>query len=484
MKLKANTVIFYLFAFFQVIIIQFSTHHVETLDWDINAFLVTSLEFGRGNLPYEFQYENKPPLLFFLFYLFSIITENNLFFIKIINDFIIFLILIMMSNLYKKNVKSAYSKYTPPILFLLFTSNVWFHPNYSEYLVILFLALAQIFNNKNDSMFNIFLIGLSIGAASLINVGSVLFLISFIFIINLTRGVNLLKTVTLCCSFSIPHLLMISIYAYNNLITEYFMALIEVPLSYRSTSFSLTSALTVFFVAFENYNSYIYSLLLISIAFLIYKTVDKFRHKNYEYDYEFIEIVILCITSLLFFQIAGKGYYHHLLLFLYFLSFSTKWINKEKNKFIIIFIILISLIGVNRQTSPATFSNLRNVDNIQNNYPMFQIALNLKKDISKDDSIFSTNNILLLYYLDKPNSSYIVHPALFNYQEVTEILVKYEKIKDDELKDNIQKSPKIIELNTDEISLGEYKKLETTYIDSNLLNYWSKNNLLHIYIKR
>ena len=121
MKLKANTIIFYLFAFFQVIIIQFSTHHVETLDWDINAFLVTSLEFGRGNLPYEFQYENKPPLLFFLFYLFSIITENNLFFIKIINYFIIFLILIMMSNLYKKNVKSAYSKYTPPyIIFIIY----------------------------------------------------------------------------------------------------------------------------------------------------------------------------------------------------------------------------------------------------------------------------------------------------------------------------------------------------------------------------
>jgi len=444
MKLKANTIIFYLFAFFQVIIIQFSTHHVETLDWDINAFLVTSLEFGRGNLPYEFQYENKPPLLFFLFYLFSIITENNLFFIKIINDFIIFLILIMMSNLYKKNVKSAYSKYTPPILFLLFTSNVWFHPNYSEYLVILFLALAQIFNNKNDSMLNSFLIGLSIGAASLINVGSVLFLISFIFIINLNRGINLLKTITLCCSFSIPHLLVVSVYAYNNLITEYFMALIEVPLSYQSTSFSFTSSLTVFFVAFENYNSYIYSLLLI----------------------------------------AGKGYYHHLLLFLYFLSFSTKWINKDKNKFIIIFIILMSLIGVNRQASPATFSNLRNIDNIQNNYPMFQISLDLKKDISKDDSIFSTNNILLLYYLDKPNSSYIVHPALFDYQEITTILVKYKKIKDDELKYNIQKSPKIIELNTDEISLSEYKKLETNYIDSNLLNYWSKNNLLHIYIKR
>jgi hypothetical protein len=118
---KANTIIFYLFAFFQVIIIQFSTHHVETLDWDINAFLVTSLEFGRGNLPYEFQYENKPPLLFFLFYLFSIITENNLFFIKIINDFIIFLILIIMSNLYKKNARERLLKIHPPdIIFTIY----------------------------------------------------------------------------------------------------------------------------------------------------------------------------------------------------------------------------------------------------------------------------------------------------------------------------------------------------------------------------
>ena len=131
-----------------------------------------------------------------------------------------------------------------------------------------------------------------------------------------------------------------------------------------------------------------------------------------------------------------------------------------------------------------TFSNLRNIDNIQNNYPMFQIALDLKKDLSNDDTIFSTNNILLLYYLNKPNSSYIVHPALFNYQEITKILVKYEKINEDEIKDNIRKSPKIIELNTDEILLSEYKKLETDYINSQLLNYWEKNNLLHIYIKR
>ena len=123
---------------------------------------------------------------FFNFFFFSLITNSNLFYIKIINDILILLILIMMSNLYKKSVDDVISRYTPPLLFLLFTSNVWFHPNYSEYLIIVFLALAQIFNHTNLKSQNI-LIGFSVGLASLINIGSSLFLISFLLIINLEK---------------------------------------------------------------------------------------------------------------------------------------------------------------------------------------------------------------------------------------------------------------------------------------------------------
>ena len=100
MKTKIS-LFFSIYLFFQILIIQFSTHHIETLDWDINAFLVTSQEFGRGNLPFEYQYENKPPVLFFIFYLFSIVTNNNLLYIKIINDLLLFilsLLLIKISN--------------------------------------------------------------------------------------------------------------------------------------------------------------------------------------------------------------------------------------------------------------------------------------------------------------------------------------------------------------------------------------------------
>lgn len=481
MKLKTQNIAFYLFVLIQVVNIQFSTHHVETLDWDVNAFLVTGLEYGRGNLPYEFQYENKPPLLFLIFYFFSLITNSNLFYIKIINDILILLILIMMSNLYKKSVDDVFSRYTPPLLFLLFTSNVWFHPNYSEYLVIVFLALAQIFNHTNLKSQNI-LIGFSVGLASLINIGSSLFLISFLLIINLEKGLRLFKTITLILGFSIPHILFLTAYWYNNLLEEYIMATVHVPLSYTNSDFSFTYALTVFLTALKNYDLYIYSLLLISIAFLIYKT---FRNTIYKINEpEHYEILILCISSLLFFYVAGKGYYHHLILFLYFISFTTKWISKNLNKLIIILIIFISLIGANMSAFQMTKTNLRNFDNIQSNYPIYQIASNLKSKISTNEIIFSTHNILLLYYLDKPNSSYIVHPALYDYEEITSELKLFKKVANDEIKNNIQKSPKIIELSNDEFISGDYIKLKTDNVNKNLLNYWSKDPPLNIYIKK
>ena len=44
---------------------------------------------------------------------------------------------------------------------------------------------------------------------------------------------------------------------------------------------------------------------------------------------------------------------------------------------------------------------------------------------------------MLLYYLDKPNSSYIVHPALYDYEEITSVLKLFKKVASNEIKNNI-----------------------------------------------
>ena len=140
-----------LFTFSALLFFQISTYHYETLDWDINTFLVTSLEFGRGNLPFEYQYDNKPPLLFAIFYLFTIITNKSLVYINLLNDLIICLILgqtIFLFNTEKKEIKV--NNFLPGLIFILLISNVWFHPSYSEYLSLFFIVSALINNNSTN----------------------------------------------------------------------------------------------------------------------------------------------------------------------------------------------------------------------------------------------------------------------------------------------------------------------------------------------
>jgi len=64
---------------------QFYTHNYETLGWDINTFIVMSQEVHRGNLPYENHFDNKGPLLYFLY---AIPTYfKSLIVVKIFNDY-------------------------------------------------------------------------------------------------------------------------------------------------------------------------------------------------------------------------------------------------------------------------------------------------------------------------------------------------------------------------------------------------------------
>ena len=52
------------------------------------------------------------------------------------------------------------------------------------------------------------------------------------------------------------------------------------------------------------------------------------------------------------------------------------------------------------------------------------------------------------------------------------------------LKTIFKKSPKIIELSNDEFISSDYIKLKTDNVNKNLLNYWSKDPPLNIYIKK
>ena len=106
----------------------------------------------------------------------------------------------------------------------------------------------------------------------------------------------------------------------------------------------------------------------------------------------------------------------------------------------------------------------------------------LEKD-AENENIFSTKNILILYYLDKPNISYIVHPGLYDYSEITSVLIKNSKIKRNELEVSLSLRPDIFEgRNSSYESSSFYSKLDIIDIDSKLIHYWDKDESINIYI--
>ena len=483
MKTKVS-LFFSIYLFFQILIIQFSTHHIETLDWDINAFLVTSQEFGRGNLPFEYQYENKPPVLFFIFYLFSIVTNNNLLYIKIINDLLLFILSLLLIKI--SNTENSFNiwNYLPSIVFILFTSNVWFHPNYSEYISLLFISSSYVVLKSKNIKHRSFYSGLLVGFATLTNLGTVFFVVG-LFVINYLNSTNKLASSRyFVIGFTSIHILIFLIYFFKGVANEYIIAMIKIPFSYIESNFIITENLTVFFKAFQNFNNYAYALLLVSISLLIFDIFKTLKYKKY-LNNKYVEIGIMIICSLLFYIFAKKGYYHHLIFLLYFLPLTLKLANTKLSKNIISIILIMSVFTISSQFYNDSYNNLKNFKSIQTNYPLKTISEELKGSVNKDTKVLSTNHILILYYLDVPNFSYIVHPALYDYPEITNILKENKKVQNNEIINLLQNNPYVLEgnFNFDDLN-NNYTRLNTNNINLDFLEYWKIDRSLNIFVSK
>ena len=474
-----------LFLFFLIFFFQSSTYNYETLDWDVNAFLVTSLELGRGNLPFETQYDNKPPLLFAIFYFFTILANKNLLIIKILNDLIIFLISVQSIYLFKKRgTRPEIFNFVPSVVFILVTSNVWFHPSYSEFISLFCISSSYLIYKRSENRNKFLIIGLLLSASSLINLGTSLFLICFVVILLLYENNKYKKIFNLLIGFGIIHLILLGIYAVNGSLSDYLMAMVQIPLSYGVTEFSLFSSLTIFLTSFIKYNLLIYTLILFSISLSIHIILKMVRENKLMFENS--ELIFLIFFGLMFFNLAGKGYYHHLIFLLYFLSLSFIFLRDTIiNKGIVVFFILVITSFTISEFTEYSLNNIKNFLTLEEEYPIKKVSNEIILHNYKYDEIFSTNHILLLYYLDKPNTSYVVHPALYDYEEITSVLIENNKIKDNEIVFQLDRLPQIYEGNDLETTdNSNYYKIELPEINNSLLNYWSKDNNVFLFIKR
>lgn len=481
--------------------------NIETLEWDIASYLVASQGLQDGVLPNEFQWESKGPIFIYLYYFFSIPVENTLVIFKLINDILLFFVSVVLFQIIISKSKDIVMALLSSLLFLMLMSQVWSQSGYSELYSLLFMSLAYyVITNHRHKPTAYIIVGLLYSLSTLINQGTVIFVISVVISeLALNNNRNYFKKmIYMGVGFTVPHLLFLLIYSINGLLDVYFATFLTIPFGYIQAQYSSFYELFVFARELLEYNFFLYFTLLtlLSITFLNYIKPLTFKIRRIIFDFDNLNIFI----GLLFYFVGSHNYYHHLIFLMFYLPFLVPKIQFLNQKKFVYILILISSISIIQNSFKDSFNNLLNTETIQQNYPLYELSKEIDSYFTEEYEILAFDYNLILYYLDKPNFSYIVHPSNHFEEFIITVLSDLSRIDENYISDLIEKEPDVIICNPRLIIRGvpteiskissyfncevsdynkKYIKIDTsryTY-DENLNYYFDPYREINVFIK-
>lgn len=458
-----NTPLFVILIFLTTIVTQNVNLNFETLDWDIHSYLVVAMDIDRGYIPLENQWESKGPLLFYLYNLFYKLSFKNFVYFKIVNDLILFLIsLFLLFTVSKKSRRVSVGGVSSSFLFIILMGQTFAQAEYSEVYSLLFISAAYYFlSSKEINKRNLFIVSTLFSLSTLVNQGAVLFVFGFLFylfLIDFNYIKNNYKNILI--GLSLPHLFFLIIYIINNLFFVYKATYIDIPLGYTAASLSSTKELVIFLRSYFNFDIFTYTTLIFLISIFILLVFVK--RSSLLINNLFKLTIINIFISLIFYFVGSHNYYHHLFFLLYFLCFVPSLFENNNIKILIFFLILSSSISVSFKSFDRSFHNLKNVDTLLENYPLYQASKLIEENFSGEYNVFALDYVAVLHYLDKANFSYIVHPSNHFEPYIADTLIKANKIESDEVNKAILRSPDVILCSGTKIISGKVIK-ETNF---------------------
>ena len=444
--------------FIFTIFTQNSFLNFETITWDVASYLVASIEVGQGNIPMETQWESKGPVLFYLYYFFNLIANGNYIYFRLINDVLLFIIsLFIFWSVYIDSNKDKAKGFFSSMFFILLTSKVWYVSEFSELYCLFFISLAYLLSTllKNKISVN-FIEGLLIGISSLINQGSVLFLIPFV-IKNLKNKINFKNIISQSIGFIFPHLFFVLLYLSRDLFDVYYANYITIPLGYSEASLSTLYELRVWTREYFHYNHFLYfSILSLGIGYVL-SNINNIKNAFLQ---PYFSGTILGIAI---YFIGSHNYYHHLFYFLFFISLLFASIEDRKYKLVIFLFVIFSSVSIFINVFENSYNNLKSLDETYSNYPLLQLSDEIDSYFEDDYTIFALDYLFILHYLEKENYSYIVHPMNHFADFITDVLIDLNKIPKDNVNKLISEEPDVIICNTTMIINGVETRIDENY---------------------
>ena len=450
----------------------------EILDHDVSTFLLISQEFFDGFLPYERQWDNKQPLFYFLNYIILLTTNKNFLLFKVVFDIFTFLnALIIYFFAYRKLRKSYLVSIASSLLYLLISSQPWANAEYSEIMSLTFLSIGFYLSFSKRNKYIFYLVGFVFSLSTLINIGSGIFIIGFLFTLYLNFKKNYIEAFfKFFLGFGFPHLLVIITYSLNGLFEVYLTTILKIPTSYTTTDSYFFYGLRVFIESIFKTNIFLCLLFLIPL-FNLLNIFFKLALNSFK-DSINLSITLFVFCSILFFYSANKGYYHHLIYLIFFVSISLALVLSSNLKVLLLYSFLIVLFTHFPNYATNSYSNLSENNQIYEEYPLRNLSEQLSQEVNnKDISILALDNLLILFYLEQNNDIYIVHPTNHNEYFMIDNLIKENIINDNYIEQSFENNIDLIICSSDKEDniFYEIKSQNFLCTQNNLVEYKKLN---------
>ena len=177
----------YLFLFFVTLFVRFPFFFRDYIDRDESTFILIGKSITDGHLPYDFLWDLKPPLLFYIFGLVEYIFPHSLIAIRFFGVLIIFLSAVFLVQIARiAGIKNGFLIALSYILLSSLFGSI--QGVMSEHLAVFFILPGLIFFLKNKTPANLFLAGILFSCAMLCKINyayAILALLIYYFISNI-----------------------------------------------------------------------------------------------------------------------------------------------------------------------------------------------------------------------------------------------------------------------------------------------------------
>lgn len=457
-----------------IILFQNRLLNFEIISIDVPSYLVASQDVSIDNLPFEKQWESKGPVFMYLYKLFIILSNNNLVIFKILNDFILFFISIIIFKTSENISRNKITSLICALLFILITSYEWYVTELSELYCLIFISIHYFIISKYKiTGYSVFVSSLMISFSTLVNQSNAIFLIGIIFTIFIynTKSDNLKLLFNLIIGFLIPQILFILIYYLNGLSKLFITNYIKIPFGYVSSGSFRAYELVVWLRRYFLYSEFLYYSIL-GILVVLFLTILR---RKFIFDKTLLINIVYLLLGFSIYVIAGHNYQHHLFYSIFFISIFLAHIKIEISTLTIYFLIFISSIHILSFSIQPSYNNLKSPFETQNNYPLKQLADQIILQYEgRDFEVLAVDHVLLLFYLQKNNTNYIVHPYNNFEKYIVNALLETNLLKTNEnnhLSYYIELEPEIIICAPQTIIDGSPTKLGADIFNCDIADY-------------